>query len=630
MTVLTHEDQPLVGAIARRNIPTFGARLTGMVGIDFDSHTAVQGSFVGNIAMQLGKSPLGDMTVRPSLLPGGFLAMCALRALTDVCQIFQPDETVWMLGDNAMTDGMVHSLFQPSLPSTDDDKSPRCGTGAFFLQPFGQSRIVIGFGAYCLARIESGLPSRIGRDGQVALSYIHTNDIFVRLRSWVSYLNLKGNKQVKLLAGLVIPELSGSDMGILLEQSHMLAIACVGHDHTALQCENAHLGIFLQAIVPMEVVGECGRHVLRWLIQPLVTFPGFTRLAQVRILLHLRPESLIGGPDLTGDIAGHLCRQTVGRTDVHVGFTLQPHLIARLTVCKSIAADRVQSVSVCQLRSTQGFELIGRGMQFELGSEHLFHSGMVAHVHIGVKPAHSVMKNVNVRGISSPCLKTGDSLPLEVENSPGPAAPQPVEKRPTLDGLRFDWTVTILCMLLVGGVWLDNWAHNHGRVDNTFFTPWHAVLYSVFILAAVFLTTNLLRNHGKGYPWREALPPGYGLSFFGVIVFVCFVLSCLARDEGCGLVDEPLDGLDCHGGYSWPVGQLPVGPAFDPRNYVTVEMQHKRRQHFGGASYVAFQLLLFHCFNCLVHNLHEILLDASPANQRPIYVGMSHKFTDIG
>ena len=102
MTGLTHEDQPLVGAIARRNIPTLGTRLTGMVGIDFDTHTAVQGSFVGNIAMQLGKSPLGDMTVRPSLLPAGFPAMGALGALTDVGQIFQPNETVWMLGDDAM------------------------------------------------------------------------------------------------------------------------------------------------------------------------------------------------------------------------------------------------------------------------------------------------------------------------------------------------------------------------------------------------------------------------------------------------------------------------------------------------------------------------------------------------
>ena len=286
-----------------------------------------------------------------------------------------------MRGDDAMTDGMVHSLFQPSLPSTDDDKSPRCGTGAFFLQPFGQSRIVIGLGAYGLARIESGLPSRIGRDGQVALSYIHPNDLFVRLRSGVSYLNLKRNKQVELLAGLVIPELSGSDMGLLLEQSHMRALAGVGHDHTALQGENAHLGIFLQAIVPMEVVGECGRHVLRWLIQPLVPFPGFTRLAQVRILLHLRPESLIAGPDLTRDIAGHLCRQVIQPAYLLIAIPLQCTSTAHLAMLERIARDVVQGIPIGQLCLAQGPELLRTGLQFQLSGQELFHPSSIADIH---------------------------------------------------------------------------------------------------------------------------------------------------------------------------------------------------------------------------------------------------------
>src|SRR6266567_6884201 len=232
-----------------------------------------------------------------------------------------------------MTDCMVHSLFQPSLPSTDDDKSPRCGTGAFFLQPFGQSRIVIGLGAYGLARIESGLPSRIGRDGQVALSYIHPNDLFVRLRSGVSYLNLKGNKQVKLLAGLVIPELSGSDMGLLLEQSHMRALAGVGHDHTALQGENAHLGIFLQAIVPMEVVGECGRHVLRWLIQPAYLL---------------------------------------------IAIPLQGTSTAHLAMLERMARDVVQGIPIGQLCLAQGPELLRTGMQFQLSGQELFHPSSIA------------------------------------------------------------------------------------------------------------------------------------------------------------------------------------------------------------------------------------------------------------
>src|SRR6266699_4451194 len=136
VTGLTHEEQSLVGPIVRRHIPTLGTRLTGLVGIDFDRHTPGTSGFVGDIAMQLCKCPPGGMAVGPSLLPGGFLAMLAFGSLADVCQLFQSDETVWVPCDDAMTDGMVDSLFQPSLPSTDGDQSSRCGTGAFVLQPF--------------------------------------------------------------------------------------------------------------------------------------------------------------------------------------------------------------------------------------------------------------------------------------------------------------------------------------------------------------------------------------------------------------------------------------------------------------------------------------------------------------
>src|SRR5271166_2443779 len=40
----------------------------------------------------------------------------------------------------------------------------------------------------------------------------------------------------------------------------------------------------------------------------------------------------------------------------------------------------------------------------------------------------------------------------------------------------FDWIMGILCCALVAGVVQDGWAHNHGKVDESFFTPWHAML----------------------------------------------------------------------------------------------------------------------------------------------------------
>jgi Tol biopolymer transport system component len=94
------------------------------------------------------------------------------------------------------------------------------------------------------------------------------------------------------------------------------------------------------------------------------------------------------------------------------------------------------------------------------------------------------------------------------------------EAKPHLPGgIKFDWTATILCTLLIGGVYLDGWAHAHGKVDSTFFTPWHAVLYSGFAIVGAFLILNLVRNRIKGYPWLDALPPGYSVSLLGVIIF---------------------------------------------------------------------------------------------------------------
>jgi len=36
---------------------------------------------------------------------------------------------------------------------------------------------------------------------------------------------------------------------------------------------------------------------------------------------------------------------------------------------------------------------------------------------------------------------------------------------------RFDWAMGLLSALLVAGIYQDGWAHNHGKVDETFFTP---------------------------------------------------------------------------------------------------------------------------------------------------------------
>jgi Tol biopolymer transport system component len=104
-----------------------------------------------------------------------------------------------------------------------------------------------------------------------------------------------------------------------------------------------------------------------------------------------------------------------------------------------------------------------------------------------------------------------DSINLEKKSPEGKKSPA--------GGLRFDWIVIILSAWLLGGIYLDGWAHHHIPQLETFFTPWHAVLYSGFLAVAIFLVFILIRNRAKGYPWLQAMPPGYELSLFGVAVF---------------------------------------------------------------------------------------------------------------
>ncbi len=83
----------------------------------------------------------------------------------------------------------------------------------------------------------------------------------------------------------------------------------------------------------------------------------------------------------------------------------------------------------------------------------------------------------------------------------------------------FDWAMLALSALFILGLWVDGWAHFHGRTDNTFFTPWHFIFYSAFGIVALFLGFHQLRNSRRGHTFTQALPQGYWLSLIGVGVF---------------------------------------------------------------------------------------------------------------
>jgi hypothetical protein len=88
----------------------------------------------------------------------------------------------------------------------------------------------------------------------------------------------------------------------------------------------------------------------------------------------------------------------------------------------------------------------------------------------------------------------------------------------TSGSLRFDSLMTICYAWLITGLYLDGWAHAHRRIE-TFFTPWHLVLYSGFFVAAGCLGLLCLRNRLGGCGWRDTVPHGYGYSLLGATIF---------------------------------------------------------------------------------------------------------------
>jgi hypothetical protein len=93
----------------------------------------------------------------------------------------------------------------------------------------------------------------------------------------------------------------------------------------------------------------------------------------------------------------------------------------------------------------------------------------------------------------------------------------PAERRlaanPQLNQARvetFDWVVTLLSTWMLCAVFLDGWAHNSDKVES-FFTPWHAVLYAGFAATAGVLCARATQGQ---------LPAAYRLSLAGVGVFL--------------------------------------------------------------------------------------------------------------
>jgi hypothetical protein len=87
---------------------------------------------------------------------------------------------------------------------------------------------------------------------------------------------------------------------------------------------------------------------------------------------------------------------------------------------------------------------------------------------------------------------------------------------------RTSWIDDMILVLASGwvitGMVLDAWAHTHQRLES-FFTPWHGVLYSGFAVLMAWMAWIALRAH-QLHRTGGALPVGYGLGMVGVGLFL--------------------------------------------------------------------------------------------------------------
>lgn len=84
------------------------------------------------------------------------------------------------------------------------------------------------------------------------------------------------------------------------------------------------------------------------------------------------------------------------------------------------------------------------------------------------------------------------------------------------------------------GLFLDGWAHSHQKPES-FFSPWHGVLYSGFTAAALWAGLIVWRRRSSGRSLLETIPPGHLASLLGFALFGAAAVGDLIWHEIFGI-----------------------------------------------------------------------------------------------
>lgn len=101
-------------------------------------------------------------------------------------------------------------------------------------------------------------------------------------------------------------------------------------------------------------------------------------------------------------------------------------------------------------------------------------------------------------------------------------------------GHRDQLLAALFGLWMIVGLFLDGWAHDNQKPES-FFTPWHGVLYSGFTVAGLFAVHRAWRGRVPGRPWQETMPRGHGLTLAALGVFAAAALGDLVWHQVLGI-----------------------------------------------------------------------------------------------
>jgi hypothetical protein len=187
---------------------------------------------------------------------------------------------------------------------------------------------------------------------------------------------------------------------------------------------------------------------------------------------------------------------------------------------------------------------------------------------------------------------------------------------------------------LLGGLLTDVWAHNNVPKLETFFTPWHAALYSGFLATAAWICWLVRRNLMAGRRGLAAVPAGYALGGFGVCLFVVAGAGDLTWHTIFGIErDAKILFSPTHLLLVTAIILIVTSPLRDALTDVTLPQAPSLRRLLPAILAVAFasatMMVLLQYANVLIYAPSGLVRSLSEVNRNPETVGEALIITNL-